>query len=209
MKIIARVTLLMALLWVAACFLYGMTRTAAGFTPDYESRLTIQIQPFDDIAADKVKYVFTEIKKVYSNTILLKPVKLPSQAFYRPRSRYRADTIIAWLSRRTQRSHVTIGVTSKDVSTDKGKIIDWGVMGLAYQPGNACVVSTFRLSKKNLNDQLFKVSIHELGHTQGLPHCENKTCYMADAEGGNPTDSETGFCPKCKRVLERKGWVFQ
>jgi archaemetzincin len=177
--------------------------------PDQRNpQLTIQIQPFDDILPDKVNYAFKEIKKVYSNTVLLTPVNMPRQAYYKPRNRYRADTIIAWLSRRTIGNYVTIGLTSKDISTDRGKIIDWGVMGLGYQPGNACVTSTFRLSKKTLLDQLFKVSVHELGHTQGLPHCENKGCYMQDAEGGNPADNEHEFCPKCRKVLESKGWVF-
>lgn len=182
----------------------------AAFAPSAGSAgITIQIQPFDDISADKVNYAFAEIRKLYGRTVLLKPVKLPAQAYYKPRNRYRADTIIAWLSRRTPANAVTIGLTSKDISAEKGKVKDWGVMGLGYEPGNACVTSTFRLSKKNILDQLFKVSVHELGHTQGLPHCPNKGCYMQDAEGGNPTDDEHEFCPKCKAVLQSKGWVFQ
>lgn len=79
---------------------------------------------------------------------------------------------------------------------------------LGYQPGSSCVVSTFRLSKINLPDQYLKLSIHELGHTQGLPHCPDKTCFMRDAEGKNHTNEETGFCPKCKAVLIEKGWVL-
>ncbi len=170
---------------------------------------TIQLQPFDDISSDKINYVLKEIKKVYSNTIVLKPVKLPARAFYKPRNRYRADTLIAWLSRHSPDNFVTIGLTSKDVSTNKDQYVDWGVMGLGYCPGNACVVSTFRLSKTNLLDQVFKVAIHELGHTQGLPHCDVKTCYMRDAEGHNTTDEENEFCPKCRKLLEGKGWIFK
>ena len=79
-------------------------------------------------------------------------------------------------------------------------------MGLGYQPGSACVVSTFRLSKENLAEHYFKVSIHELGHTQGLPHCAVNTCFMRDAKGGNPLNEETDFCPACKSHLIKKGW---
>jgi len=82
-------------------------------------------------------------------------------------------------------------------------------MGLSFQPGNACIASTFRLDKQNLLDQLFKVAIHELGHTQGLDHCNVKTCYMRDAEGKNTTDQEIGFCDKCKSVLIAKGLIMQ
>jgi archaemetzincin len=106
----------------------------------------------------------------------------------------------------TKDGRVTVGLTNKDISTDNGNIPDWGVMGLGYQPGKSCVVSTFRLSKRNLKEQYFKVAIHELGHTQGLPHCPNKTCLMTDAEGKNNTDKENGFCEKCKAFLIAKGW---
>ena len=57
--------------------------------------------------------------------------------------------------------------------------------------------------------QLFKVSIHELGHTQGLPHCVVKYCFMRDAEGRNPTNDEKDFCPACKTFLKQKGWNFE
>jgi len=203
-------TLLTSILTVLilSIVVYGIPARNPVPLPDAD-RLTIVIQPFSDISVVQVNYVLKEVKKLYGNTILAKPIRLPETAWYPLRGRYRADTIIAWLSRRTSQRQVVIGLTSKDVSTTKGKIQDWGVMGLGYQPGNACVVSIFRLDKKNLLDQLFKVCVHELGHTQGLPHCVNRTCYMQDAEGGNPTDKETGFCTKCKHTMEQKGWLFQ
>jgi len=159
--------------------------------------------------AEQTQYVHKMIKNLYAETVLDPPIALPAQAFYKPRQRYRADSIIEWLSRKAPEHSVVVGLTSKDISTTKGKVADWGVLGLGFEPGNACVVSTFRLSKRNLLDQLFKVSVHELGHTQGLPHCPDKTCYMADAEGGNPTDGETGFCDQCKARLKAKGWQLK
>src|SRR5204862_4616162 len=104
--------------------------------------------------------------------------------------------------------HVTIYLTAKDISTSKDSIADWGVMGLVFCPGKACIASSFRLSRSEKLQQLFKVAIHELGHTQGLPHCEVPSCFMRDAEGHNPTNEEKDFCPKCKKYLEQKGWVF-
>lgn len=93
-----------------------------------------------------------------------------------------------------------------DISTSKGEIKDWGVMGLGYCPGKSCVASSFRLSAQKRQQQFFKVAIHELGHTQGLAHCANKTCLMRDAEGSNYLNEETGFCENCKAVLVKKGW---
>ena len=107
---------------------------------------------------------------------------------------------------RTPKNSVTIGLTNKDISATKGKIADFGIMGLGYRPGSACVASSFRLNSKNRNEQFYKITIHELGHTQGLKHCPEKTCFMRDAEGENHTDEETDFCKNCKKVLQQKHW---
>lgn len=42
-----------------------------------------------------------------------------------------------------------IGITQKDISTSKGQYADWGIMGLAYRPGNSCVASYYRLPSKD------------------------------------------------------------
>lgn len=173
-----------------------------------ESHIVIELQPFSGMPGEQVNYVYTELLKVYPYVELKKVVPLPQKAFYPPRNRYRADSLIDYLAGITADGHVTIGLTYKDISTTKDKYPDWGVMGLGFCPGKACVVSTFRLTKSDLLSQLFKVSIHELGHTQGLDHCPVKTCFMRDAEGKNPTGEEKEFCPKCKAFLVAKGWKF-
>ncbi len=170
-----------------------------------KNELQIAIQPFDDFPHQRAEFIFNSIKNIYSNTVLLTSIALPSKAFYPSRNRYRADTIIDWLSERANTNQVITGLTTKDISSTKDNYIDWGVMGLGQCPGNSCVISSSRL--KNLsNEQLFKVVIHELGHTQGLEHCLVKSCFMRDAEGHNTTDEEIDFCPSCKKVLLSKGW---
>ncbi len=79
-------------------------------------------------------------------------------------------------------------------------------MGLGFVPGRACVVSTFRLRKKNLNGQLVKLCLHELGHTEGLLHCEKTTCFMRAAKGKNIFDEVHDFCSSCKRHVKSNGW---
>lgn len=174
-----------------------------------ETKNVIDIQPFTGVTEAQVNYVFTELKKNYQFISINKAIALPKSAYYAPRNRYRADSIINFLSRLTIEGHKTIGLTNKDISTTKNGIADWGVMGLGFQPGKACVASTFRLSKKETSKQLFKVAIHEMGHTFGLPHCPVKSCFMRDAEGGNPTDEEKEFCKNCRSFLSAKGWVLK
>ncbi|MCW3159804.1 matrixin family metalloprotease [Chryseobacterium oryctis] len=170
--------------------------------------ITILVQPFKDLNSERVNFVTKEIKKVYPHVKILNPIDFPENAYYKPRNRYRADSIIKFLSEKTQNGFVTIGLTSKDISVSKGNISDFGVMGLGYRPGKACVASAFRLNKQKTNEQFFKVAIHELGHTQGLKHCPEKMCFMRDAEGKNPTDEEKDFCKKCKSILITKNWKF-
>lgn len=176
--------------------------------PKQEPAVTILIQPFRDIQPEKVETVAEGIKKVYPNVKVLEPIDFPGNAYYKERNRYRADSIIKFLNTKTKEGFVTIGLTSKDISATKGKIKDFGIMGLGYTPGKACVASNFRLSKENSDEQFYKIAIHELGHTQGLSHCPEKMCFMRSAEGKNPTNEETDFCKKCKTFLISKNWKF-
>ncbi len=178
----------------------------AGKAP--EKAFQIFIQPFSDIDPAYTEFVYQEIQKYYPHISLAKTIELPAAAYYAPRNRYRADSIIRLLARKANAGDVILGLTEKDISSSKNQSKDWGVMGLGYCPGNACVASSFRLLKKSKKVQFFKVAIHELGHTQGLPHCAEKSCFMRDALGGNPTDEEKAFCANCKKNLKGRGWIF-
>ena len=168
--------------------------------------ITILIQPFEDVKPKQLAEISDNIRKIYSKIKILEPIDFPKNAFYQPRNRYRADSIIKYLRTKTPNNCVTLALTNKDISVTKGKVADFGVMGLGYRPGKACVASSFRLNTKNKNEQFYKIAIHELGHTQGLKHCPDKTCFMRDAEGKNPTNEEKDFCQNCKKVLRSKHW---
>ena len=168
--------------------------------------ITILIQPFEDVKPKQLAEISENIRKIYPKIKILEPIDFPKNTFYQPRNRYRADSIIKYLRTKTPNNCVTLALTNKDISVTKGKVADFGVMGLGYRPGNACVASSFRLNPKNKNEQFYKIAIHELGHTQGLKHCPDKTCFMRDAEGKNPTNEEKYFCQNCKKVLRSKHW---
>lgn len=163
----------------------------------------IRIIPLGQQASCFNQQTFSIIKKYVPNAILERAEPMPKMAYYKPRDRYRADSIIHWLNRRAGKDEVIIGITAQDISATKDSHEDWGVMGLGYCPGKACVVSSYRVRNKN---NFYKVIIHEMGHNMGLPHCNVKLCFMRDAEGHDTTDEETDFCEKCKGVLKSKGW---
>ncbi len=170
--------------------------------------ITIDIQPFDDFSETETQLVLQYINTICPNIELKVSQSLPSIAYYNPRNRYRADSIIYFLKRITPLNHISIGLTTKDISHTKGAIKDYGIMGLGFMPGNACVISTFRISKTDRLSQLYKLCIHELGHTSGLPHCPEKICFIRDARGKNHFNELTSFCSKCKNHLVSKGWKF-
>lgn len=166
----------------------------------------IVIQPLGNFKLEQSNKILSEIRTINPNVVLRATIPFPENSYYRPRNRYRADSIIKNLKNHIGKDSVIVGLSHADISTTKNGIKDWGVMGLGYRPGKSCVVSDFRVSPKNKNQQFYKLVLHELGHTAGLPHCKVKTCLMRDAEGGNPLDEEKDFCKNCTSFLKSKGW---
>ena len=166
----------------------------------------ILIQPLGDFDTKLAKLNLKALSNNHYGCRLLKPIPHFPASYSKPRDRYRADSILKFLRYKYGPDTLVIALSRQDISATKKLIKDWGIMGLAHSPGNVCVVSAYRLVKDKLAEQLYKVSIHELGHTQGLPHCPDTTCYMRDASGGNPLNSENDFCAKCKKFMQLKGW---
>ncbi|MFN5134293.1 MAG: zinc-dependent metalloprotease family protein [Chitinophagaceae bacterium] len=171
-----------------------------------KSIVVLQALQFTDTTS--LQLLKDSIEIFYPVTVYIAPDKnFPEHIYYKPRNRYRADRIIHWLRMNIADSVKTIvGITALDISTTKNNVYDYGVMGLGYRPGHACVVSTFRAaktakSKMHLQQRLLKLVIHELGHNFGLPHCSNKACFMVDAEGQMKLDQERYLCGSCTKRL--------
>lgn len=136
--------------------------------------------------------------------------------------RVRADSLIRFLKYNIPDSiDYVVGVLSKDMCFDKkdskGKIKEpvwkyscWGIFGLGYLNGPSCVVSTTRPKKYCKSETQFiesmqKISIHELGHNLGLPHCKHDSkCVMQDAAESISTIHLVGFnlCKYCRSIIE-------
>jgi archaemetzincin len=172
----------------------------------------IFIQPLGNIDTAYTSYLKIHISRFYKMEVqILKMTPLPKNAFYNLRNRYKADSLLLFLlTGAAEKNQYIIGVTHRDISTSKGNITDWGVMGLGFMPGKACVISTFRI-KNNLRnrqhelERFFKVGLHELGHNFGLGHCPSQHCIMVDAEGKNKLDGEENLCENCRIILQKKG----
>lgn len=87
------------------------------------------------------------------------------------------------------------------------------VFGEAQMPGRAALVSLHRLREEyyglppndeRLHERLLKEALHELGHTQGLRHCDDWRCIMVSSHAVEKLDlKDDDFCAACRRRLTR------
>lgn len=181
-------------------------------------RLVVCLQPLGAHDARLVPIVRRGIEHLYGvDTAVLRARPMPKQAYYKPRRRWRADKVLAYLDRavvpKNRRCDRVIGFTRLDVSTSKPPHKDWGIFGLATLGGPSGVVSTYRLRRRAgptlLAKRAVKVVNHELGHTLGADHIAQVGCLMEDGAGTIKTvDRETGLlCQRSREVIERASEV--
>jgi archaemetzincin len=160
-----------------------------------------------------VSMVMRALRAFYAVEVkTLARVELPKSAYYPKRARYRAEKLLGFLKPRLPGDgHRILGLTGVDISTTKGKVEDWGILGLATLDGVACVLSSFRCKRLAKNSEharirLGKVAVHEIGHTFGLDHCPNRGCLMEDGGGSVlTTDREYDLCFESRRALVDHG----
>lgn len=167
----------------------------------------INVIIYDNFPEKRAKYFVTELKKVIPEIEITKVHEpLPESAWYAPRKRYLAIEILDYMKTFTPKGTISLGLTNKDICQMRGET-SWGIMGLSYKPGKTVIISTFRLNKQKIDLQGVKLCLHELGHAEGLSHCDKaRNCTMRDAKGRNHFDELTGFCESCSKHLIKKGW---
>lgn len=87
------------------------------------------------------------------------------------------------------------------------------VFGEAQLAGSAALVSYCRLreefyglpaNERLLIERLFKESLHEIGHTRGLRHCDDWNCVMTTSHAPEVLDIKgADFCPACWARMEK------
>lgn len=164
---------------------------------------------FNTALGDKT---IAQLKTVFDSVAFEGTIPFPDSAYYLPRKRYKADKLLKHQRALCpSKTDLVIGFSEKDISTKVHGYDDWGIMGLGSAKLKSCVISNYRLKNKTcLTDDFYKLTLHELGHCEGLPHCNHsETCIMRDANKQNLFPQLTEFCPSCNAHLINRGWHLQ
>ena len=169
----------------------------------------IHLQPFGKFSQHEAQLLGKELTKRIEDIFGVElecevhpPLPLSDTLMNEGHTRYRADKIIHSISANANRHNIYIGLTHKDISCSIHGKKDWGVQGLSLIPGNACVVSTFRVKDRR---DFWKVVCHEFIHTYfTYNHCpkDDPSCLMQAAKGHPRYKGKNGLCPHCSNALK-------
>jgi archaemetzincin len=168
------------------------------------------ILPLGSIESGQIRLLSAELSAFYGMKIrILPPSKMPESCRLKNTQRYSAPLMLKWLKdRKPAGCNRILGVSTRDIFTQKGPHPHWGIFGLGYKPGEACIVSDHRLKQfGNKRDTfLTLVTLHEVGHNMGLPHCKkHPSCLMNDAKGTARTlfSEKKWLCSNCRLLLTK------
>ena len=136
----------------------------------------------------------------------------PNHAFDPKRRQHSSTEILKWLVGYARADGRMLGVTDVDLYIP---VLTF-VYGEAQLGGGVAVVSTARLAAGPESDpdgtlfksRVIKESVHELGHTFGLIHCDSRPCVMARSVNLIEVDAKhPSLCADCEaryRALHQK-----
>jgi archaemetzincin len=140
-------------------------------------------------------------------TIIQEPLSIPMGALDKKRNQYNSNIILneirAYAADKTRDFQRVLGVVDLDIFTSGLNY----VFGEAYAPGNAALISLWRLKPEFYKDKpdqaiyflrVLKESIHEVGHTLGIRHCPRSLCVMHFSNSIFDTDRKQSLlCDEC------------
>lgn len=171
----------------------------------------IQLLPFGRIAPAMLKRLRDGLTREFSARCeILEGEPEPVYAMDARRQQYGSTQILAHMATRPLPAAArTLGIVSGDLYIP---ILTF-VFGEAQLNGPCAVVSLYRLrqefyglpaDEELLMNRLLKESVHELGHTLGVSHCDDYRCAMAPSHAVEWIDLKgASLCGRCRGMAAR------
>jgi archaemetzincin len=174
--------------------------------------MEIIIQPSDKLENDILNLLIESISKEFVNSkVTVNPLmKYNIHDFIsKRRNQLRSTDFLLWSLEKLKPTNEIKILVICDIDAYSGDLNF--VFGEAYKGGRIAAIYLPRLRQEfyglesNLlvfHERIVKEAIHELGHTFGLFHCNNKLCVMHFSNSLYDTDiKEKRFCLDCKNKL--------
>lgn len=166
---------------------------------------------------EDILIAINEATKYFENDVVnLDSVDIPKDAHNKARNQYRAISFLRIAEKGFGKKNIAI--TNVDLYASRVNF----VFGQAFLNGKACVISTHRLdpnfyandggynedtyvakNRQILIERVKKETIHEIGHTLGLQHCDDCECVMCFSPGIEEVDAKSmDLCEKCSKFLD-------
>jgi len=166
----------------------------------------ISIQPFGEIDPMIIRSLEDVLTSSFHCDIeVLSPLDMPLHAFSARRNQFSAPTILRRITRlEVGEGRKVLSITNDDLYV-RGRNY---IFGQAQVNGVCAVISLYRLrtgDMLNFIERVRKESVHEIGHTFGLLHCDRHDCVMRFSENAEETDAKPiTFCDDHRMLLEEK-----
>ena len=165
----------------------------------------LQLLPIGKVDDGLLKDLRPAVEETFRVHCKVLPVRLdPEFAFHGERQQYHSSEILHRMqSLLTEDSWRMLGIAAVDLYIP---ILTF-VFGEAQLGGGSAIVSYHRLTQEFyglppdldlLANRLLIESVHELGHTLHLTHCDDFRCVMAPSHAVEWIDiKDSGFCEDC------------
>ena len=171
--------------------------------------MKVGILQVGQVAPEVLAGIQQGLAKAFPDTtasVIKEPLLLPQIAFDKKRNQYNSTLILNEIRAYAAKNadfHQVLGVVDVDIFTSGLNY----VFGEAYTPGNAALISLWRLKPAFYKDKpniaiyvlrALKEAIHELGHTLGVKHCMRSLCVMHFSNSIFDTDKKQSLlCDEC------------